>query len=52
MAHRKRNRKGTKMGGIYVGPAAMTNMREKIAGPGFSSNKANTIAREVTGRRV
>jgi hypothetical protein len=44
--------KGKKMGGIYVGPAAMTNMREKIAGPAFSSNKSNTIAREVTGRRV
>ena len=52
MAHKRRNSKGRKMGGIYVGPAAMENMREKIAGPAIPVSKANTIAREVTGRRV
>ena len=52
MGHKKRNCKGKKMGGIYVGPCADTNMREKIAGPAIAPNKANTIAREVTGRRV
>ena len=52
MGHKKRNAKGKKVGGIYVGPQAMTNMREKIAGPAIPASKANTIAREVTGRKV